>query len=115
MAEHRLQEAETAATLASLTSGEYPKAKLDVEWTTLLRNQFHDILPGSSIREVNEQAEQELGTVVKRSIEIRDQAIEQLVDSGQSSCEPAHQAYSRFQSTWIRTSALDGVACPNRR
>ncbi len=80
MAEHRLQEAETAAALVSLARGTYPKAELDEEWTALLRNQFHDILPGSSIREVNEQAEQELGTVVRRSIEIRDQAIERLVD-----------------------------------
>ncbi|MDR0464045.1 MAG: hypothetical protein LBG94_02895, partial [Treponema sp.] len=30
----------------------YPKAALDEMWETLLLNQFHDILPGSSIKEV---------------------------------------------------------------
>ena len=35
-------------------------------WRVLLRNQFHDILPGSSIREVYEQTEAELAGVDRR-------------------------------------------------
>ena len=34
---------------------------LEEHWRVLLRNQFHDIIPGSSIREVYETAETELG------------------------------------------------------
>ena len=34
-----------------------PAAPLDEAWRAVLLNQFHDILPGSSIRRVYEQAE----------------------------------------------------------
>jgi alpha-mannosidase len=39
-----------------LRGGEYPRAELDRLWKLLLLNQFHDILPGSSIRLVYEDA-----------------------------------------------------------
>ena len=39
-------------------------ASLEPHWRVLLRNEFHDILPGSSIREVYEEAERELAGVV---------------------------------------------------
>jgi alpha-mannosidase len=38
--------------LAVARGGEYPRAELDRLWKLLLLQQFHDILPGSSIREV---------------------------------------------------------------
>ncbi|ASN04174.1 alpha-mannosidase [Virgibacillus necropolis] len=37
----------------------YPQAKLTEGWKTILRNQFHDIIPGSSIKEVYEDAKKE--------------------------------------------------------
>lgn len=37
----------------------YPKEKLEKMWKLLLLNQFHDILPGSSIQEVYQQTDQE--------------------------------------------------------
>jgi alpha-mannosidase len=37
-------------------SANYPKFKLERAWKSLLLNQFHDILPGSSIPEVFEDA-----------------------------------------------------------
>ncbi|MDB5326726.1 MAG: hypothetical protein JWM57_2295 [Phycisphaerales bacterium] len=37
---------------ANRSTIEYPKAEIDDLWKTLLLNQFHDILPGSSIGEV---------------------------------------------------------------
>src|SRR2546423_10341481 len=43
--------------LASARDGEYPRAELDRLWKLLLLQQFHDILPGSSIRLVYEDAE----------------------------------------------------------
>lgn len=39
------------------------KKSIDNLWQTLLKNEFHDILPGSSIPQVYEKAEQELGDV----------------------------------------------------
>ena len=42
--------------LAVARGGEYPRAELDRLWKLLLLQQFHDILPGSSIGEVYEDA-----------------------------------------------------------
>jgi alpha-mannosidase len=57
--EHLLREAELWATAASIRAGlEYPWAELDEAWHTVLLNQFHDILPGSSIAWVYQVAEE---------------------------------------------------------
>ncbi|MBN1344037.1 MAG: alpha-mannosidase [Phycisphaerae bacterium] len=51
-----LRDAELLCTLAALRGAKYPAAPLLDLWKTLLTNQFHDILPGSSIQAVNEEA-----------------------------------------------------------
>lgn len=38
---------------------DYPQIELNQGWKTILRNQFHDIIPGSSIKEVYEDSEKE--------------------------------------------------------
>jgi alpha-mannosidase len=43
----------------------YPHESLNEGWETLLLNQFHDILPGSSIRQVNEDAREDYANVQK--------------------------------------------------
>jgi alpha-mannosidase len=48
------------------------------EWRTLLRSQFHDALPGSSIREVYIEAEQELSDVLAAADAGCDQALRDL-------------------------------------
>ncbi|MFV0322724.1 MAG: alpha-mannosidase [Alphaproteobacteria bacterium] len=45
---------EAAQALSLGQWNDYPHAMLTTSWKTLLRNQFHDIIPGSSIREVYE-------------------------------------------------------------
>ena len=47
--------------LSVLAAGKvaYPAAQMDAMWKTILINQFHDILPGSSIHEVYEVTKQE--------------------------------------------------------
>lgn len=53
--ENRLCATETMASSVSLglnTKDVYPLGKLETLWKTLLKNQFHDVLPGSSIPEV---------------------------------------------------------------
>lgn len=62
-AERALLTAETTACMATLL-GEPAPASLEPQWRVLLRNEFHDILPGSSIREVYEEAESELSAVI---------------------------------------------------
>ena len=50
--------------LACLRGGDYPRAELERLWKVLLLNQFHDILPGSSIRQVHEESERDLTEVL---------------------------------------------------
>ncbi|WP_150309092.1 alpha-mannosidase [Planctomonas psychrotolerans] len=56
--EHLLREAELWAATAAVRAGaEYPYDRLESAWHTVLLNQFHDILPGSSIAWVHQVAE----------------------------------------------------------
>lgn len=77
-AEHRLLEAEAFATVASLGGAAYPRDELDEAWKTLLLNQFHDILPGSSISEVYEDAHRQLEKAVESAEKLRDEALKNL-------------------------------------
>lgn len=53
-----LREAEVWGAAASALAGlPYPAAQMDRAWKDVLLNQFHDIIPGSSIRRVYEEAE----------------------------------------------------------
>ncbi len=51
-----LRGAELWGALAMLKGKEFPLARMDAAWKKLLLNQFHDILPGSSIARVYEEA-----------------------------------------------------------
>jgi len=58
LAELGLQRAEKLAALAGhLGMGGWPKAEVDEAWRQVLLLQFHDVLPGSSVREVYRDAE----------------------------------------------------------
>lgn len=59
-AERAMRELEFVATLAQVTKGmAYPKAEIRALWDIVLVNQFHDILPGTSIAEVYEDSDAE--------------------------------------------------------
>lgn len=73
--EHRLFEAEVFASIASLDGHAYPADDLEHHWKTLLLNQFHDILPGSSITEVYGDAHQQLEEVTEAATTLRNQAL----------------------------------------
>ncbi|YAF97667.1 MAG: alpha-mannosidase [Nodularia sp. CChRGM 3473] len=53
LCENLLYQAELFATLASISCGvSYPQTAIEAAWKQVLFNQFHDILPGSSITQV---------------------------------------------------------------
>ena len=80
--EDLLYQAEVWATVAQLVTGQpYPQEKLETAWKALLFNQFHDILPGSSIPEVFEDANREWGTVLALGQEVLVAALETLAKS----------------------------------
>jgi alpha-mannosidase len=74
--ERLLYQAELWSSCASLLTGcEYPKTALEQAWKTVLFNQFHDILPGSSIPQVFAEANQEWQKVVQSTEKIIQQAF----------------------------------------
>lgn len=78
--EELLHDVEFLASLASLQSKmAYPHQQLNDLWQPLLTNQFHDILPGSSITEVNQEARETFQEIIRQGEKLREQAIENLL------------------------------------
>jgi alpha-mannosidase len=74
--ENLLYQAELFAAIATIRCGvSYPKAELEAAWKQVLFNQFHDILPGSSITEVYEDALPEWQEVEKVGTEILEESL----------------------------------------
>ena len=61
----------------------YPAAELKRLWQLVLLQQFHDILPGSSIAWVHQDAERNYAAVAERAEKIIDEALRALVGEGQ--------------------------------
>ena len=84
-AESQLFQAEILASLASTAAGRpWPSESLREAWRTLLFNEFHDILAGTSVREACEDACHELGGVIAaaaRETHFAAQAIARQVDT----------------------------------
>lgn len=78
--EFALHEAELWASAARTLNG-YPfSAKtLELTWRKLLLNQFHDILPGSSIHRVYEEAELKFSEVINEARSIAEKAAQTFV------------------------------------
>ncbi|MCM1188155.1 MAG: glycosyl hydrolase-related protein [bacterium] len=81
-AEYALREAEYLAgllRLAGRTKGEKETlAKLEELWKLLLLQEFHDILPGSSIQRVNEEALEALNRVKEESRALAEELLNRL-------------------------------------
>ncbi len=75
--EFLLHDAEFLATLASLTDPgyAYPQAALHRAWELVCLNQFHDIIPGSSITAVYVESQQQYAEVRALAEEVIDQAL----------------------------------------
>jgi alpha-mannosidase len=79
-AERALITAETVSSMATLMGGPFAPS-LEEHWRVLLRNQFHDILPGSSIREVYAQTEAELAEVAAAGATVVDDQLSAIADT----------------------------------
>ncbi len=71
---------ETLSAIANKEIGfAYPKEKLLANWKTILLNQFHDILPGSSISVVYEDSKEDYERVLKAGCEMAGEAQSALL------------------------------------
>ncbi len=76
-----LMDLELASVLAAAKLA-YPAEELDRMWKTVLLNQFHDILPGSSIHEVYEVTKREYEELARTAGDLLSQRLAALAGQG---------------------------------
>jgi alpha-mannosidase len=109
--ENLLYEAELFATLASISCGvTYPQAEIATAWKQVLFQQFHDILPGSSITQVYQDALPEWQHVEQVGTKILQESL--LAIASQAILppppHPEAQAIFIFNSlNWMRSQVVE--------
>lgn len=78
--EHYLAQVEWLSSLAWILGDGYAKKELHDSWECVLLHQFHDIIPGSSIREVYEDSHVNYGVAIQRVDSVKEQVLHQLTD-----------------------------------
>jgi len=87
----------------------YPKAELEAAWKKVLFNQFHDILPGSSIPEVFTVANETWQEALDTGTQILQQAFQALaaqVDIARSPCKEASPVVLFNPLNWSRSEVV---------
>ncbi len=99
--EFALREAELwGAAATALAARPYAAARLDEAWKGVLLNQFHDIIPGSSIRRVYDEAEALHARVLKT-------AEREAADAARALALPRARRVAVFNSlSWERTALV---------
>ena len=67
--------------LEKLGYDKFPKEKLREIWEIILVNQFHDVIPGSSIVEVYERSDKDYALIEGEMAELRENAFEKIADN----------------------------------
>lgn len=100
------RDTEFLSAMAMLNCGaEYQQAKLYDGWKILLCNQFHDILPGSSIQEVYEDTDKDYAKVLQAGDEVRSDALKSLtkmIDTSSSTAGKSRAVIVYNSLSWIR-------------
>jgi alpha-mannosidase len=73
--------------LSAMATDPYPRAELAHLWKLLLLNQFHDIIPGSSIAEVYRDSEKDYEEILSTGTKLREKAIKNLDFKSADNCE----------------------------
>ncbi|MTW84339.1 alpha-mannosidase [Virgibacillus dakarensis] len=98
------KEVELLSVLASAVKNDwtkYPQEQLNQGWKIILRNQFHDILPGSAIKEVYEDSQLEYKEAEKIALSVKANS-----DSRDYTSEEAISFNVINQSSWKRNSLV---------
>ena len=75
-----LREAEMWGSMALVQGSDYPLARMDAAWKKLLLNHFHDILPGSSIARVYEDARRDHRWIISEAEAVLGEALSALTE-----------------------------------
>lgn len=104
--ELKLREVEWLCSEAAVRAGDfssYPSEELKEAWKILLRNQFHDIIPGSSIHEVYEDSTAEYAKANQILDGLKEQALRRLMASA---VQDTYQTPA-FQVTVVNNSSFE--------
>jgi len=97
---------EKFSAFARLSGQEYPQADLEGAWKKLLFNQFHDILPGSSIRAVYRDADRDHAEIRRIGTGLLHRALEEI--SGRIDTRGPGVAVVVFNPlSWARTDVVE--------
>ena len=107
--EFALREAEFwGSTARILTAHPFTQDSLESAWKTLLLHQFHDILPGSSIQRVYQEAEAVLTSAIEEAEEHARQAASALLVNSSELGSTDNGPITIFNSlSWPRTTIID--------
>ena len=84
-AEFLMQKCEALSVADMLLGGEYNAKTLYENWNTVLHNQFHDIIPGSSIKEVYDGTDIDYAEINKTVGGIFNEKLEKLASNNEKS------------------------------
>jgi len=70
---------ETLSGFAMLMGADYPQEDINHSWEGILTNQFHDILPGSSIKEVYDDSREDYDGIISSGHELARKALDIVV------------------------------------
>lgn len=112
--EFALREAEMWGCAAiALSKFKFPLEKADALWKLVLLNQFHDIIPGSSIHRVYERNLEDLGKVLTGAAEIDGAAKDKLIKANDASAITVFNSLSWERNALVElpkgVEALEGV------
>lgn len=97
--ENLLKEAEYYCAMASQTTGfSYPAEEFEAIWREMLLYQFHDILPGTSIRRVYDESWERYETLLAQLNDISQRAREAMYPSG---------IYLQNMLSWERSQVME--------
>ena len=106
--EDLLYQAELWAAVAQLVTGQpYPQKTIETAWKKVLFNQFHDILPGSSIPQVFEDANRDWASVEMLGHQVLEQALAALSVNETSNQGQSLQVFNAL--SWPRTEVVNVV------
>ncbi len=106
------RDAEAAGVMSELLGGRGASEKLNDGWKLVLKNQFHDILPGSHVTEAREDAKKEYAQAVDTGNDARSKALEFI--ASKIGCDEPAVAVFNFQ-TWERTGEVEAEFETSRR
>jgi len=99
--EQALRELEWTAAMASLSGAEYPVDRLEAIWKEVLLYQFHDILPGSSIKRVYDESLPRYAALLEE-VETWIGQAQSALTGGAGSQPVAFNSLSWPRSEWLR-------------